>query len=115
MFQRVMFGELKNPKNMVLKDLNLREMVIMAPLIALIFIMGVYPRPFIDSMTPSIDRMIAQTTGKKMVAQAVLLPGATMTMTPAEAAPAAPAEAAPAAALPAGHPAIPATAAPEAK
>src|ERR1035437_2818497 len=70
MFQRVMFGELKNPKNMVLKDLNAREMVIMAPLIVLIFFMGVYPRPFIDSMTPSIDRMIAQTTGKKLVAAA---------------------------------------------
>jgi NADH-quinone oxidoreductase subunit M len=93
MFQRVMFGELKNPKNMVLKDLNMREMVIMAPLVALIFFMGVYPRPFIDSMTPSIDRMIAQTTGKKLVAQAA----------PVEA-PAA--VAAPEAALPAGHPAM---------
>jgi len=93
MFQRVMFGELKNPKNMVLKDLNLREMVIMAPLVALIFFMGVYPRPFIDSMSPSIDRMIAQTTGQKQVAQAI----------PSEA-PAA--VAAPEAALPAGHPAM---------
>ena len=93
MFQRVMFGELKNPKNMVLKDLNLREMVIMAPLVALIFFMGVYPRPFIDSMSPSIDRMIAQTTGQKQVAQAI----------PSEV-PAA--VAAPEAALPAGHPAM---------
>jgi NADH-quinone oxidoreductase subunit M len=112
MFQRVMFGELKNPKNMVLKDLNMREMVIMAPLVALIFFMGVYPRPFIDSMTPSIDRMIAQTTGKKLVAQAA----------PASEAPAAAAapEQAPEGALPAGHPALPAApaaapAAPEAK
>ena len=74
MFQRVMFGELKNPKNMVLKDLNLREIVIMAPLVALIFFMGVYPRPFIDSMTPSIDRMIAQSTGRKLVAAVVPAP-----------------------------------------
>jgi len=115
MFQRVMFGELKNPKNQVLKDLNMREMVIMAPLVVLIFFMGVYPRPFIDSMAPSIDRMIAQTSGKKLVAAAE-----PTVMTPAVAAPAA--VAAPeAAALPAGHPQIPAAApaaapaAPEAK
>jgi NADH-quinone oxidoreductase subunit M len=68
MFQRVMFGELKNPKNQVLKDLNAREVCIMVPFIFLIFFMGVYPRPFIDSMAPSIDRLIAQTTGKKHVA-----------------------------------------------
>src|SRR6185369_15545908 len=35
MFQRVMFGELKNPKNQVLKDLNGREIAIMVPLVFL--------------------------------------------------------------------------------
>jgi len=58
MFQRVMFGELNNPKNQVLKDLNGREIAIMVPLIVLIFVMGVYPTPFIDKMNPAIDRMI---------------------------------------------------------
>jgi NADH-quinone oxidoreductase subunit M len=71
MFQRVMFGELKNPKNQVLKDLNAREIALILPLIFLIFFMGVYPRPFLDSMAPSIDRMIAQSKGKKQVAMAV--------------------------------------------
>jgi NADH-quinone oxidoreductase subunit M len=84
MFQRVMFGELNNPKNQVLKDLNVREVAIMLPLIALIFFMGVYPRPFIDSMAPSIDRLIQQ-VGKKHVA----LASAGMTILPAgQAAPA---------------------------
>jgi len=68
MFQRVMFGELKNPKNQVLKDLNAREICIMAPLVVLVFFMGVYPRPFIDSMAPSIDRMLLQTKGRAAVA-----------------------------------------------
>jgi NADH-quinone oxidoreductase subunit M len=70
MFQRVMFGELKNPKNQVLKDLNAREVAIMLPLLFLIFFMGVYPRPIIDSMAPSIDKMIQQCKGKKQVAMA---------------------------------------------
>jgi NADH-quinone oxidoreductase subunit M len=71
MFQRVMFGELKNPKNQVLKDLNAREVAIMLPLLFLIFFMGVYPRPFIDSMAPSIERMIQQSKGKKQVAMVI--------------------------------------------
>lgn len=70
MYQRVMFGELNNPKNQVLKDLNAREIAIMLPLLALIFVMGVYPTPFIDKMNPSIEKLIAQTTGKRQVAVA---------------------------------------------
>ncbi len=70
MFQRVMFGELNNPKNKVLEDLNAREITIMVPLVALIFIMGVYPNPFIEKMAPSIDKMITQSKAKKVVTQA---------------------------------------------
>jgi NADH-quinone oxidoreductase subunit M len=62
MFQRVMFGEV-NPRNLTIKDLNLREMVVMAPLIVLIFVMGLFPTPFIETMTPAIDRMISLSRG----------------------------------------------------
>lgn len=61
MFQRVMFGELDNPKNQVLSDLNIREIVLMVPLLIMIFWMGVYPNPFIEKMTPSIKKVIAHT------------------------------------------------------
>ena len=64
MFQRVMFGELNNPKNQTLKDLNAREIAIMAPLLVLIFFMGVYPTPFLNKMSPAIDRMIQLSTTK---------------------------------------------------
>ena len=36
--------------------------------LALIFFIGVYPKPFLDTMAPSIDRMIAQTKGRMHVA-----------------------------------------------
>jgi NADH-quinone oxidoreductase subunit M len=91
MFQRVMFGELSNPKNQVLKDLNAREIVIMAPLIVMIFVMGIYPKPFIDKMTPAIEKLITQTR-QKQVAQ-VVVPAAQLP------APVAAQE------MPAGHPA----------
>ena len=69
MFQRVMFGELDNPKNQKLQDLNAREVVIMLPLLVLIFVMGVYPTPFIEKMSPAIDKMIQQSSSKKQLAQ----------------------------------------------
>jgi len=90
MFQRVMFGELSNPKNQVLKDLNAREIVIMAPLIVMIFVMGLYPKPFIDRMVPAIDKMILISKTKQQVASVPAMPAmpamphaAPMTVTPA--------------------------------
>ena len=71
MFQRVMFGELDNPKNQKLKDLNAREIAIMVPLVALIFIMGVYPTPFLDKMAPAIDKMIQQGKTRQVAAVSV--------------------------------------------
>ena len=59
-FQRVMFGELDNPKNQKLLDLNVREIAIMVPLIVMIFVMGLYPKPFIDKMDPAIKKLVAQ-------------------------------------------------------
>jgi len=69
MFQRVMFGELTNPKNQQLSDLNGREIVIMLPLVALIFIMGLYPNPFIEKMTPSIEKLIQQSKVRQVAYQ----------------------------------------------
>ena len=66
MFQRVMFGELTNPKNQKLADLNAREIVIMVPLLIMIFVMGVYPTPFLDKMSPAIDRVILLSKTKKV-------------------------------------------------
>ncbi|WP_129124938.1 NADH-quinone oxidoreductase subunit M [Geomonas oryzae] len=112
MFQRVMFGELKNPKNQNLKDLNAREVAIMLPLIFLIFFLGIYPRPVIDTMAPSIDKMIAQTKVQQQVAQ---LPGAVPALPPGHmAVPGMPEAGAAPAGLPEGHPAVGAEAAPAA-
>ena len=55
MFRRVIFGPLTNPENQKLKDLNGREILILAPVLALILFMGLYPQPFLSRMKPSID------------------------------------------------------------
>lgn len=74
MFQRVMFGELDNPKNQTLKDLNGREIIIMVPLLVLIFVMGVYPKPFIEKMDPAIQRLIQHNKSRQQVAVVVPAP-----------------------------------------
>jgi NADH-quinone oxidoreductase subunit M len=58
MYQRVFFGEVTHKENETLKDLNFREIVVFAPLIAMVFFMGVYSKPFISKMEPSVNKFI---------------------------------------------------------
>ena len=37
-----------------------REITIMVPLVVLIFVMGIYPKPVIDKMDPAIKKLVAQ-------------------------------------------------------
>jgi NADH-quinone oxidoreductase subunit M len=55
MFRRVILGPLSNPANENLQDLNGRELLLLAPIVLLIIVMGVYPKPFLDRMTASVD------------------------------------------------------------
>ncbi len=48
MLQRVVFGRVHNPENARLKDLNAREVGLLLPLLVLMLLMGVYPRPFLE-------------------------------------------------------------------
>jgi NADH-quinone oxidoreductase subunit M len=58
MYQRVIFGSVTNPANAGLKDLTLREKAIFAPILVLIFWMGIYPGPILDRMRPSIEQTL---------------------------------------------------------
>jgi NADH-quinone oxidoreductase subunit M len=55
MYRRVIFGPLTNPENQKLQDLDRREILILAPIVMLIVLMGVYPRPFLSRMSASVD------------------------------------------------------------
>lgn len=57
MLQRVVFGEITNPKNAKLEDMNTREIVMVAPLIVLMVIMGVAPNLFLRSMHADMEKV----------------------------------------------------------
>lgn len=58
MFQRMFMGEVSD-KNKKLSDLNRREIWVMAPIIALIFIIGLFPAPFFNLMSSSVNSVVA--------------------------------------------------------
>jgi len=60
MFQRVMFLELKNPENMKLKDMNIRELITIVPLLVLIFWIGIYPKPFMKTFDASVNNLVSK-------------------------------------------------------
>jgi NADH-quinone oxidoreductase subunit M len=86
MFQRVMFGPVTHPENEKLSDLSLRERLVFAPLLILIFWMGVVPQPFIDRMQPSLDRVLALTRERHAMS-AMVVPAAPAAAPSAPAAP----------------------------
>jgi NADH-quinone oxidoreductase subunit M len=59
-YERVMFGPIVNAINDKLADLTAREIGVMVPVIALMFFMGLYPRPLISRMEPSVNLMLAR-------------------------------------------------------
>jgi len=53
--QRMFFGPLTNPKNKRLKDINAREIIAIAPLIALVFVIGWFPSLFTSRMSDGVE------------------------------------------------------------
>ena len=57
-YQRVFHGPAEGD-NAEMPDLKLREGLVLAPLLALIVFMGVYPKPVIERMEPAVDALVA--------------------------------------------------------
>ena len=57
MYQRMMTGPIKDG-NERLKDLVPREILVVAPLIALLIVLGVYPKPALDVINPAVTHTL---------------------------------------------------------
>lgn len=62
MVQRVFFGNINNPENENLKDINWREILVLYPLVIMIFWMGLYPKPFFNLMEGPVGLFIQRVT-----------------------------------------------------
>ena len=71
MFQRVMFGEVTNPKNLNLKDIDLREVAVLTPLLIFVVWIGVYPNTFLKPMEPSVKNFIQHVEKKRAAVTAM--------------------------------------------
>src|SRR5688572_27622128 len=69
LYQRTMFGKIENPKNEHLQDLNFREFATYAPLLILAVWIGLYPKPFIDRLQTSVDRVVVRINPEYRAAQ----------------------------------------------
>jgi NADH-quinone oxidoreductase subunit M len=61
-FRKMAQGEITNPANDKehLKDLNLKELVMVVPLVLLFFVIGLFPNYFFDKINPSVEAMVEQ-------------------------------------------------------
>jgi NADH-quinone oxidoreductase subunit M len=56
-FQRAFTGR-PDPANAKVKDVNLRELVVVVPLIGLSLFLGIYPQPVLDRIEPTVEQRI---------------------------------------------------------
>jgi len=54
-YKRVLFGKVLNHNKINMRDLSLRDLGILSPLIGLVLWMGIYPMPFLNVMSTSIS------------------------------------------------------------
>jgi len=68
MYMRVMYGPITKPENRALKDMTGRELAYILPIILFIFWIGLYPRPFLDKTSTSVEHLLqrvnTQTVGE---------------------------------------------------
>jgi NADH-quinone oxidoreductase subunit M len=65
--QRILFNPLDKPENAHMPDLNRRELILMAPLVAGIIWLGVYPAPVLRRMQVSSEKFVRQVESRSAV------------------------------------------------
>jgi NADH-quinone oxidoreductase subunit M len=63
LYQRTMLGPIRYDVNRILPDLRLRERILVMPLVALAFLIGLYPGPLFNIIRPAVNTVLQQVHG----------------------------------------------------
>ncbi|PTB86699.1 NADH-quinone oxidoreductase subunit M [Pseudidiomarina aestuarii] len=66
MVKRVFFGEIANDQVAKLQDINSREMLLLASLVVIVLVIGIWPDPLLNVMHASVDNLLLQITQSKL-------------------------------------------------
>jgi NADH-quinone oxidoreductase subunit M len=58
LYRKVIFGKLEKPSLFNIRDIGWREMVVLAPLVILTIVFGIYPKPVLDLSAASVAQLI---------------------------------------------------------
>jgi NADH-quinone oxidoreductase subunit M len=75
LYRRVIFGNLTKESLLAIRDMSLREKAVFAPLVILVIWMGIYPAPFLDVMSVSVENMLSQIETALNASQAATMAG----------------------------------------
>jgi NADH-quinone oxidoreductase subunit M len=59
-YERVMWGPISKAINETIADLNRREIAVMVPLMALMLVLGLFPKPLLSRMEPSVTELLGR-------------------------------------------------------
>lgn len=66
LYQRTMLGQIRDPKNLHLPDLNLREWLVFLPFMAWALWIGVYPKPFFEVLETPVLQVLERVHGSQL-------------------------------------------------
>jgi len=76
LYRKVIWGALEKPNLRGILDLNGREVAVLAPLVFLTILFGVYPSPILDASAASVDALVAKVSAALETSRtASLMPG----------------------------------------
>ncbi|MDE2375289.1 MAG: NADH-quinone oxidoreductase subunit M, partial [Hyphomicrobiales bacterium] len=58
LYRKVIFGKLEKPSLFHINDIGWREIAVLAPLVILTIVFGVYPKPVLDMSAASVTQLI---------------------------------------------------------
>ncbi len=74
LYRKVVFGSLDKPSLASIRDISVREAFILAPLVVLTILFGVYPKPVLDMSAASVTALVQHYQQALGVAKAAALP-----------------------------------------